>query len=102
MRTVLLALGFLLTVTSLAAAQPGILTREQLIEYTPDWKGERFTDGRPKVPDAILDRMKNVTLEEAWAVVTAAGFSHQFEDRWLSIHPDQVLVGRALTSQWLP
>jgi regulator of RNase E activity RraA len=54
------------------------------------------------VPDAILDRMKHVTLEEAWAVVSAAGFSHQFEDGWLSIHPEQVLVGRALTSQWLP
>jgi regulator of RNase E activity RraA len=94
--------AFLLTATSLAAAQPGVLTREHLIEYTPDWTGERFSDGRPKVPDAILDRMKNVTLEEAWAVVSAAGFSHQYEDRWLSIHPEQVLVGRALTSQWLP
>ena len=102
MRFVLLALSFLLTATSLAAAQPGILTRERLIEYTPDWTGERFPDGRPKVPDAILDRMKSVTLEEAWAVVSATGFSHQFDDRWLSIHPDKVLVGRALTSQWLP
>ena len=102
MRIVLLALPFLLTATSLAAAQPGILTREHLIEYSPDWAGERFPDGRPKVPDAILDRMKSVTLEEAWAVVSATGFSHQFDDRWLSIHPDKVLVGRALTSQWLP
>jgi regulator of RNase E activity RraA len=102
MRIVPLSLSLLLSVTSVAAAQPGVLTREHLIEYTPDWMGERFPDGRPKVPDAILDRMKNVTLEEAWAVVTAAGFSHQFEDGWLSIHPEQVLVGRALTSQWLP
>ena len=51
------------------AAQPGVLTRELLIEYTPEWKGERFPDGRPKVPDAILKRMRTVTLEEAWAVV---------------------------------
>ena len=102
MRIVVLALSFLLTATSLAAAQPGVLTRQHLIEYTPDWTGERFPDGRPKVPDAILDRMKDVTLEEAWAVVSATGFSHQFEDGWLSIHPDKVLVGRALTSQWLP
>jgi regulator of RNase E activity RraA len=102
MRIVLLALSLLFAATSLAAAQPGVLTREHLIEYTPDWTGERFSDGRPKVPDAILDRMKHVTLEEAWAVVSAAGFSHQYEDRWLSIHPEQVLVGRALTSQWLP
>lgn len=101
-RTVVLALTFVCGAASLAAAQPGVLTREHLIDYTPDWTGERFPDGRPKVPDAILERMKNVTLEEAWAVVSAAGFSHQFEDGWLAIHPEQVLVGRALTSQWLP
>jgi len=102
MRRVAIAITLSLAVTSLAAAQPGVLTKEQLIEYTPDWKGERFADGRPKVPDAILERMKSVTLEEAWAVVTGAGFSHQYEDNWVSIHPGQVLVGRALTSQWLP
>ncbi len=83
-------------------AQPGVLTSQQLIDYTPDWTGDRFADGRPKVPDAILDRMTKVTLEEAWAVVTQAGFSHQYADGWLSIHPNGVLVGRALTSQWLP
>jgi regulator of RNase E activity RraA len=102
MRTGLSAIALVLTIAATAAAQPGVLTKELLVEYTPDWKGERFPDGRPKVPDAILDRMKKVTLEEAWAVVTGAGFSHQFDDRWLSIHPDKVLVGRALTSQWLP
>jgi regulator of RNase E activity RraA len=102
MRTSLCSVALVLSIAATAAAQPGVLTRELLIEYTPEWKGERFPDGRPKVPDAILDRMTKVTLEEAWAVVTGAGFSHQFDDRWLSIHPDKVLVGRALTSQWLP
>ncbi|MGV3518641.1 RraA family protein [Luteitalea sp.] len=92
----------MLASTSAALAQPGVLTSAQLVEYTPDWTGDRLPDGRPKVPDAILDRMAKVTLEEAWAVVTQAGFSHQYADGWLSIHPDQVLVGRALTSQWLP
>jgi regulator of RNase E activity RraA len=102
MRRVLMAIVLVLAAASGVDAQPGVLTKEQLIEYTPDWKGERFPDGRPKVPDAILDRMSRVTLEEAWAVVTGAGFTHQFDDNWVSIHPDQVLVGRALTSQWLP
>lgn len=92
----------LLAGPSAATAQPGILTSEQLIAYTPDWTGERLADGRPKVPDAVLDRMAKVTLEEAWAVVTQAGFMHQYVDGWLSIHPGKVLVGRALTSQWLP
>jgi regulator of RNase E activity RraA len=85
-----------------AAAQPGILTKEDLSQYTAEWKGERFPDGRPRVPDGILERMRNVTLEEAWAVLRNAGFNHEYEDGWLSIHPGKVLVGRALTAQWLP
>ena len=85
-----------------AFAQQGFFTRDDVIKYTPDWKGERFPDGRPKVSDSILDRMKAVTLEEAWAVLQGAGFMHQYEDGWVSIHGDQILVGRALTSVWMP
>jgi regulator of RNase E activity RraA len=85
-----------------AQAQQEFFTREDVVKYTPDWKGERFPDGRPKVPDSILDRMKNVTLEEAWATLRNHGFNHEYEDGWLSIHPDKVLVGRALTAVWLP
>lgn len=98
---VLAAVAFL-AVTPCLTAQQGFFTREDVIKYTPDWQGERFPDGRPKVPDAILDRMKNVTLEEAWATLRTAGFNHQYEDGWLSIHPDQILVGRALTAVWMP
>ena len=87
---------------STAWAQEGFFTKADVIKYTPDWKGERFPDGRPKVPDAVLDRMKTVTLEEAWAVLREAGFNHQYEDGWLAIFPDKVLVGRALTAQWMP
>lgn len=83
-------------------AQPGVFTKEHLIQYTPEWTGERFEDGRPKVPDGILERMKSVTLEEAWAVLRNEGFNYQYEDGWMSIHPDQVLVGRALTAVWMP
>lgn len=78
-------------------------TPEQVIKYTSYWTGPRFPDGRPKVPDSILDRMKTVTLEEAWATLRAAGFTHQYEDGWnCIIHPNQVLVGRALTVTWMP
>ena len=96
----LLALGLLTRVV--ADAQGGFFTPEEVVRYTPDWKGERFPDGRPKVPDKTLDRMKKVTLEEAWATLREAGFNHQYEDGWLCIHPDQVLVGRALTAVWMP
>ena len=59
----------LLAFTPRLTAQQEFFTREDVIKYTPDWQGERFPDGRPKVPDDILDRMKNVTLEEAWATL---------------------------------
>jgi regulator of RNase E activity RraA len=83
-------------------AQEGFFTRDEVIKYTPQWKGERFADGRPKVPDSVLDRMKTVTLEEAWATLREAGYNHQYEDGWFVIHPDKVLVGRALTAEWMP
>lgn len=91
-----------LTITSSLTAQQEFFTPADVIQYTPDWHGDRFPDGRPKVTDDILDRMKNVTLEEAWATLRNAGFNHQYEDGWYSIHPDQVLVGRALTAVWMP
>src|SRR6201985_991489 len=95
--------GLMLCIASLgASAQQGFFTREDVIKYTPDWKGERFADGRPKVPDGILDRMKNVTLEEAWATVRAAGYEHQYEGGWADLYPGKIMVGRALTSTWIP
>ena len=78
------------------------ISKEELIFLTPLWKGERFADGRPKVPDAILNRMKLVTLEEAWAVLKGDNFKHQYEDGWLSINPDSVMVGRAVTAIFMP
>src|SRR6185369_13000321 len=92
---------FVVATTFNVCAQQGFFTPEDVIKYTPEWRGERFADGRPKVPDDILDRMKTVTLEEAWAVLQQNGFMHQYEDGWLSIHPDKVLVGRALTAAWM-
>jgi regulator of RNase E activity RraA len=85
-----------------ASARDGFFSREQVISYTPEWTGERFADGRPKVADDIIERMREVTLEEAWATLRGAGFNNQYEDGWMSIFPEKVLVGRALTSQWMP
>jgi len=85
-----------------ALAHQGFLPREEVIHNTPEWKGERFPDGRPKVPDALLDRMKGVTLEEAWATLRSQGYEQQYEDGWFTLYPDKILVGRALTSTWIP
>lgn len=78
------------------------ISKDELLFLTPLWKGERFSDGRPKVPDAILNRMKLVTLEEAWAVLKGENYKHQFEDGWQAINPDSVLVGRAVTATFMP
>ena len=62
---------------------------------------ERFPDGRPKVPDDILRRMREVTVEEAWGTLKSHGYNHQDEGNWLNIHPDRVLVGRAVTASYV-
>ncbi len=50
------------------------LSSEELIAYTPEWQGERFADGRPRVPDDIVARMRHVTITQAWGVLRGAGF----------------------------
>lgn len=96
-------LGLVLCLLSgTASAQQVTLTREQIIAITPEWKGERLADGRPNVSDKLLERLKNISLEEAWGILRNSGYNNQFEGNWLILNPDQVLVGRALTVQYLP
>jgi 4-hydroxy-4-methyl-2-oxoglutarate aldolase len=78
------------------------MSRAEMIAITPDWEGDRYPDGRPKVPDDILKRMKQISLEQAWSVLRGAGYSHQYEKDWQNIYPGEVLVGRALTAQYMP
>lgn len=78
------------------------LTREELIDYTPEWQGERFSDGRPRVPDDILERMRQVTVTQAWGVLHGEGYHWQYEGGWQCTHPGQVLVGRAVTAVYMP
>ena len=88
-----------------AEAQLGMFTKEQRATITSQWKGERFPDGRPKVPDAVLERMKEVTAEEAWGVLTKAGYRLQFEGGWKEINagaPGRRLVGRVVTAVFMP
>jgi regulator of RNase E activity RraA len=93
---------FLLLVYVGANSQQVTLTKEQIIALTPEWKGARLPDGRPNVPDNILNRLKNISLEEAWGVLRNKGYNNQFEGDWMILKEDQVLVGRALTVQYLP
>lgn len=76
--------------------------REDIIQLTPLWEGERFDDGRPRVSDDILRRMKNVVTEEAWSVLWRQDYHFQFEGNWSRLHPHRVLVGRAVTGVFVP
>lgn len=77
-------------------------TPEDMIELTSLNPFERFPDGRPRVPDDLIERMKRVTTEEAWAVLREHGYNRQFEGNWLETHPGTITVGRAVTAQFLP
>jgi 4-hydroxy-4-methyl-2-oxoglutarate aldolase len=75
---------------------------EDLAEMTRLNPFERFPDGRPRVPDDLIERMKLVTTEEAWSVLRNHGYHRQFEGGWMQTHPGTILVGRAVTAQFLP
>ena len=75
---------------------------EYIKALTADWKGDRFADGRPKVPDAILNRLKHVAMEEAWGYLRGKGFQNQYEGNWQIINPDSVMTGRVVTAQYMP
>ena len=73
-----------------------------IIELTATWTGERFLSGRPKVPTAVLNRLGTATTEQAWSVLRAHGYHRQFAGGWMETRPGQVVVGRAVTSVFLP
>ena len=83
-------------------AQLDLFSKEQRLEFSPEWHGERFADGRPNVPDSVLARLTNVTADEAWDVLQEAGFHRQFEGGWKVINPGQRLVGRVVTAVFMP
>lgn len=76
--------------------------REEILALTPLWTGERFQDGRPKVPDAHLDALREMTLEEVWRFVYQNGYQFQFEGDLRLLHSDHKLIGRAVTCTFCP
>ncbi len=97
-----LFLALFLAAPSVTMAQMLTLDKATLVEYTKLNPFERFPDGRPKVPDSILERMKEMSAEEAWGVLNRTGFRHQFEGNWRILHPGRKLIGRAVTAQFMP
>jgi regulator of RNase E activity RraA len=87
---------------SVSSAQVFKLTRDQLIALSTQNPFERFPDGRPKIPDQLIERARGLSAEEVWAVLPHKGFPNQYEDGFDILHPGTKLVGRAFTAQFMP
>ena len=85
-----------------AQAQVFTWSKEQLIEYTSLNPFERFPDGRPKVPDSMMQRARGISMEEVFSVLPGKGFRNQYEDGFQVLHPGKKMVGRAVTVQFMP
>jgi 4-hydroxy-4-methyl-2-oxoglutarate aldolase len=99
----------LLLAPALGHAQLFTLSKEQLIELTKQNTFDRFSDGRPKIPDSLLERAKGMSAEEVWAGFNQAGgggrgaaWRNQYEDGFQVLHPKMKMVGRAFTAQFMP
>ena len=79
-----------------------LINKENILAMTHLWEGDRFPDGRPRVSDDILQRMKAISIEQAWGVLNGNGYRFQFAGDWMNLHPDRVLVGRAVTCAFIP
>lgn len=98
----MLRICILMSLTLGLQAQIFTLSRDQVMKYTADNPYDRFPDGRPKVPDALLEKCKGLSIEEVWAVVKERNFNHQFAGDFKIMHPEMKLVGRAVTAQFMP
>lgn len=100
-------------------AQPTSLTKDEMIQYTGYWKGERFPDGRPMVSDDIIKRMRNVTVTEAWQILNGMSdtegqgapgsgefrrstYTNQYYGEFKQMRDNVIICGRASTIHFLP
>ena len=77
------------------------IDKEELIYLTIAWEGERFEDGRPKIPSNLMERAKDISIDVAWQILDNEGYPSQFEGEWKTINNNPV-VGRAVTAMFLP
>ena len=93
--------GVLILGSQVASAQVR-MTRDQMLFYTADWKGDRYPDGRPKLPDDLLKRSVDVSIEDIWDFLHEKGYRNQYEGGWQALHIEKPFAGRALTAQYMP
>jgi regulator of RNase E activity RraA len=100
-KTIVLIVLFLISSLLVSAQRIGS-TPEYVRSLTSLWEGERFADGRPKVPDLVLERLEHNTLEQIWGYLNARGYRNQVEKNWIILKPGQTMVGRVVTAQFMP
>src|SRR5580698_7721285 len=83
-------------------AQTLKLSKEEMVALTAQNPFERFPDGRPKVPDALIERAKGMSAEEVWAILPNRNFRNHYEDGFQVLHPGKKMVGRAFAVQFMP
>ncbi|MGD0911074.1 MAG: RraA family protein [Terracidiphilus sp.] len=101
-KTVPILLAFCALFALMPARAQVKMTRDQMLFYTQDWKGDRFPDGRPKLPDSLLKRAVDMTIEDVWEYLRDHGYRNQYEGGWQALHIDKPFAGRALTAQYMP
>jgi 4-hydroxy-4-methyl-2-oxoglutarate aldolase len=102
MKKRLVLLAILLTASLNIHCQNVGSSPEYIKALTPEWRGDRLADGRPKVSDALLERLKKISIEEAWGVLRSKGYQNQYEGDWIIIQPEQSMTGRVVTAQYMP
>src|SRR5215471_14537914 len=88
--------------SSISIAQLISFPKPELIDYTAGNPFDRLPDGRPKVPDNLIERAKGLSSEEVWAVLQAKGYNNQYADGFHVLYPGKTMVGRAFTVQFMP
>ena len=93
---------FVLCLAVPVEAQLQSFPKQELIDYTAQNPFDRLPDGRPKVPDELLERARELSSEDIWATLQEKGYNNQFVDGFVLAHPGKTLVGRAFTVQFMP
>src|ERR1700730_10489598 len=75
--------------TAVPAPSQVKMTKEQILFYTSDWKGERFPDGRPKIPDDLLKRALEVSIEDVWEYLGKSRWARPFARGFQGLHPEK-------------
>jgi hypothetical protein len=109
MKKILFLVSVMAMISFLANSQTVKWPAESVKALSPEWTGERTPDGRPKVSEDLMERLKNVSMEEAWGFLRRNGYEQQFENfastfenGWEILHPEKVMTGRVVTAQFMP